>query len=141
MSAHNPIQALIDGLVACDEQPSDERLTELRHALGNKVSRIKQRGRGSIYLFFAGIVVLAIGFVMLLIASAPYHQIVWLTRTGFGVAIAGAVLTILGSIGLLIYRGFGYVWARHDFHDAAFMELSMQVRQLSQQLDALNKKP
>lgn len=139
MPANKSIQALVAGLIAYDEQPSEESLTELRQALGNKVSQMKQRGRGSSYLFAAGISIMATGIVLLMIASAPFHQIVWLTRTGFGFTIVGAVLVIIASIGLLIFRGFGYVWARHDFHDAAIMELSMQIRRLSEQLDAMQK--
>ena len=50
-----------------------------------------------------------------------------------------AILAVVGAIGLFLFRGFGYVWARHDLHDAAIMELSLQVHRLAERLDAQSR--
>jgi hypothetical protein len=139
MSVNNAIRDLIDRLIACDEQPSDECLLEVRQTLEHKVMRMKWKGRISQYIFFAGMVAMALGCAVILVAGDGHQSVTWLVRTGFSVFIAGAVVVVIGAIGLLRFRGFGYVWARHDLHDAALMELSLQVQRLSQRIDASDK--
>jgi len=137
----NNIRDLIEGLVACDEQPSEERMTGLRKSLERKVTKMTQRGRHSQYVFVAAIVLLVLGYVMVAVAAGGRQQIAWLTVTGFSVLIFGAILAVIGAIGLFLFRGFGYVWARHDLHDAAIMELYLQVHRLSERLDAQGRNP
>lgn len=138
MPADN-IRDMIDGLIACDQQPSEERMTEWRQSLERKVTRMKQRGRHSQYVCIAAIVLLALGYLMVAVAAGGRQNIDWLTAAGFSVLMVGAILAIIGAIGLFLYRGFGYVWARHDLHDAAIMELSLQLHRLSERLDGQGK--
>ncbi|MDB5338998.1 MAG: hypothetical protein JWN70_4617 [Planctomycetaceae bacterium] len=139
MPANNTIRDLIDGLVACDEQPSEECLMELRKTLELKVTQMKRNGRGSQSVFFAGIVTMALGYAIVAIAAAGRQSVAWLLMTGFSALIAGAIVVVIGAIGLFLFRGFGYVWARHDLQDAAMLELSLQVQRLSQRIDASEK--
>ena len=60
--------------------------------------------------------------------------------TGFGLVVVGVILAIVGAVGLFLFHGFGYVWARNDLHDAAIMELSLEVQRLAQRIDSANKK-
>ncbi len=138
MSTNSDIRAFIDGLIACDEQPSDDRWTELRKAMENKVVKMRRNGRRSLYVFFAGVVVMMLGFTIILLSDHG-HQFIWLTRTGFGIVLSGAFVVVIGAVGLLRFRGFGYVWAMHDLHDAAILDLSLQVERLSQRFDAAEK--
>jgi hypothetical protein len=59
--------------------------------------------------------------------------------TGIGLVFLGAILAIFGAVGLFLFHGVGYVWARNDLHDAAILELSLQVERLAQRIDAPNK--
>lgn len=139
MPADNKIRDLIDGLVACDEQPNEERMAELRKSLEQTVTKMKQRGRRAQFVCAAAIVLMILGYVIIAIAAGGHQTINWLAKTGFAVLILGAILAVVGAVGLFLFRGFGYVWARHDLHDAAIMELSLQVHRLSERLDALGR--
>jgi hypothetical protein len=141
MPAHDAVRDLIDSLVACDEQPSEEKMTELRQRLEKKVKRMTQGGRRSRYVCIAAAVLMAIGYVAIAIAASARPEVAWLAAAGFSVLIVGAILAVVGCIGLFLFRGFGYVWARHDLQDAAMMELSLQVHRLSERLDKLSGKP
>jgi len=140
MPTNDAVRDLIDSLVACDEPPSEENMAELRKRLGGKVTRMKQRGRWARYVCLAAVVLMFLGYVLLAMAASSRPEIGWLTATGFSALIAGAILVVVGCVGLFRFRGFGYVWARHDFQDAALMELSLQVQRLSERLDELSKK-
>lgn len=140
MTAHDNVRDLLNQLVACDETPSPERMSELHTALEQKVTRMKQRGRYSQFVCIAGIALMILGFAGVLLSARNGQEIRWLTLTGSSLLIAGAVVVVAGCVGLFTFRGFGYVWARHDLHDATLMELSLQVQRLSEQLDALSKR-
>lgn len=139
MSAHENVRDLIDKLVACDAPPSAARMSELHQSLEQKVTRMKQRGRYSQLVFFAGIVLMVLGVVGIFLAAGDGQEIRWLTLTSFSVLIGGAITVVVGCIGLFAFRGFGYAWARHDLHDATLMDLSLQVQRLAERLDALGK--
>jgi hypothetical protein len=145
MAANDSIRNLIDGIVACDEQPSEEQMTELRKSLAGKVATMKRRVRHSRNLCVAGVLLFVIGYVLLLSmvgrAGQPGNpgQPNLVTATGFGLVVVGAILAIFGAVGLFLFHGFGYVWARNDLHDAAIMELSLQVERLAQRIDAPHK--
>lgn len=140
MTTNDAIQDLVDNLVACDEQPSEEKMAELRKCLGQKVTRMKQSGRRSRYVCMTAAILMILGYIIIAIAASSRHEIAWLTVTGISLLISGAFLMIVGCVGLFRFGGFGYVWARHDFQDAAVMELSLQVHRLSERLDELSKK-
>jgi hypothetical protein len=130
---------LIDGLVACDDPPSEARLTELRQTLERKVTRMKRGGRLANYAFFGGIAVIVLGFGVMLLAGETRPPIRWLSMTGFGITALGAATVVAASVALFMFRGFGYVWARHDLQDAALLELSAQVERLSRRVEAVEK--
>jgi hypothetical protein len=145
MAANDSVRQLINGIVACDDQPSEEQMTELRKTLGGKVATMKRRVRHSRNLCVAGVLLFVIGYVLLLSmlgrAGQPGNpgqpSLVW--ATGFGLVVVGAILALVGAVGLFLFHGFGYVWARNDLHDAAILELSLQVERLTQRIDAPNK--
>jgi hypothetical protein len=139
MPGHDPVRELMNGLIACDDQPDEERMMELRKALEHKVLGMKRNGRLAQYVFFAGIAAVALGVALIVVADDGYQGITWLLRTGFAILITGAVTIVSGAIGLFVFRGFGYVWARHDLHDAAILELASQVQRISQRIDASEK--
>jgi hypothetical protein len=140
MAANDSVRHLIDGIVACDEQPSEEQMTELRKTLSGKVATMKRRVRHSRNLCVAGVLLFVFGYVLLLsmFGRQPGNpgQPNLVTATAFGLVVVGAILAILGAVGLFLFHGFGYVWARNDLHDAAIMELSLQVERLAQRIDA-----
>jgi hypothetical protein len=145
MAANDSIKNLIDGIVACDEQPSEEQMTELRKTLAGKVATMKGRVRHSRNLCVAGIVLLVLGYVLLL-SMLGHHgqpgnpgQPSLVGATGIGLVFLGAILAIFGAVGLFLFHGVGYVWARNDLNDAAIMELSLQVERLAQRIDAPQK--
>jgi len=139
MRGNDNIEQMIDQLIASDEQPSEEEMAELRKRLKHKVTHMTRRGRYALYVCLVGGVLMLLGFIAIVIAVNGQQDITWLARVGFGTLIAGAVFTIVGCIGLLVFRGFGFVWARHDFQEAAIAELSLQVERLSEKLDKLSK--
>ncbi len=139
MRGNDNIDQMIDQLIASDEQPSEEEMAELRKRLKQKVTHMTRRGRYALYVCLAGGVLMLLGFIAVVIAANGQHDMTHLTRLGFGTLIAGAVVVIVGCIGLLVFRGFGFVWARHDFQEAALTELSLQVERLSEKLDKLSK--
>ena len=139
MPASNPVHDLISGLIACDEQPTDERLTELRKTLQQKAIKMNRKGRISQYIFVAGMLAMALGFAVILVAVEGHQRDTWLSWAGFSVFLGGALIVVVGAIGLLCFRGFGYACARHDLIDAEIMELSVQVQRLSQKVDEMDK--
>jgi hypothetical protein len=143
MAANESIRNLIDGIVACDEQPNEEQMTELRKTLAEKVVTLKRRVRNSRNLCVAGVLLFVVGYVLLLsmFGRQPGNpgQPNLVTATAFGLVFLGAILALVGAVGLFLFHGFGYVWARNDLHDAAIMELSLQVERLAQRIDAPNK--
>ena len=145
MAANDSVRQLIDGIVACDEQPSEEQMTELRKTLAGKVATMKRRVHHSRSVCVAGVLFLVIGYVLLLsMVGHPAQpgnpgQPNLVTATGFGLVALGGILTVFGAVGLFLFHGFGYVWARNDLNDAAIMELSLQVQRLAQQIEAPNK--
>lgn len=141
MPTNDGVQNLIESLVACDQQPSDEEMTELRKLLEQKVARMKRRGRYSMYVCLAATVLMLLGYVSIMIAVRDRQDITWLARAGFSVVIVGAILAVVRCIGLLLYRGFGYVWARHDFQETAIMELSLNVQRLTERVNEMSKNP
>jgi hypothetical protein len=140
MPTNDGVRNVIEKLVACDEQPSEEQMTELRKRLEQKVTRMKRRGRLSQFVCLAAAVLMLLGYATILIASNEQQDIRWLTVTGFSVLVAGALTAVVGCLGLFLFRGFGYVWARNDFQEAAMMELSLQVERLSERVDELSRK-
>jgi len=74
MAANDSIRNLIDGIVACDEQPSEEQMTELRKTLAGKVATMKHRVRHSRNLCVAGIVLFVIGYVLILSMLGHHNQ-------------------------------------------------------------------
>ncbi|QDT52063.1 hypothetical protein Pan44_00710 [Caulifigura coniformis] len=141
MTANDNVRDLIHKLVASDDPPSEQRMSELHTALEQKVTSMKQRGRYSQLVCVAGIALMILGFAGVLLAARSSQEIRWLTLTSSSILIAGAVVVVAGCVGLFTFRGFGYVWARHDLHDATMMELSLQVQRLSERVDALSKRP
>jgi hypothetical protein len=141
MPTNDAIRNLIDSLIACDEQPSEEHMAELRKRLEQKVTRMKRYGRRALYICFAAAVLMLIGYAALVIAAGSREDVFWLRASGTGVLIAGAILAIVGCVGLFLYRGFGFLWARHDFQEVAITELSLQVERLSERLDKLSRSP
>jgi fatty acid desaturase len=139
MPTNDAVQNLMENLIACDEQPSEEEMTELRQRLEQKVTRMKRRGRHSLYVCLAAAVLMLLGYLSIVISASGRQDVTWLTVPGFSVLIAGAILAIVGCIGLLLFRGFGYVWARHDFQETAIMELSLHVQRLSERVNELSK--
>lgn len=139
MTANDSIRNLIDSILVCDDQPSEEQMTQLRKSLEHKVTTMKHRARFARHSMIAGIVLFALGYAFVAITSGGQQNVAWLTRTGIGILIAGAIVIVAGAVGLFMFRGFGYVWARHDLHDAAVMELSLQVQRLAQQIEAFDK--
>lgn len=139
MPTNDAIRDLVDNLVACDEQPSEEKMAELRKCLGEKVTRMNQRGRRSRYVCITAAILMFFGYIIIAIAASSRHEIAWLTVSGISILITGAILMVVGCVGLFCFRGFGYAWARHDFQDAALMELSLQVHRLSERVDELSK--
>jgi hypothetical protein len=141
MAANDSVRHLIDAIVACDEQPSEEQMTELRKTLEGKVATMKRRVRHSRTLCVAGIVLFVIGYILLFsMLGRPGQpgnpgQPSLATATAFGLVVVGAILAIFGFVGLFLFHGFGYVWARNDLHDAAIMELSLQVQRLADRID------
>ncbi len=131
-------QSLIRRLIACDEQPSGEALKELRQRLGEKMTRMKRRGRSALFVSLAGALLMLLGYITVLIAASNPQEIRWLTTSGFTLLLAGAGVTVLGCVGLLSYRGFGYVWARHEFQETALTELAAQIRQLTDRVEELS---
>jgi hypothetical protein len=143
MAANDSVRQLINGIVACDDQPSEEQMTELRKTLGGKVATMKRRVHHSRNLCVAGVLLFVIGYVLLLsmFGRQPGNpgQPNLVTTIAFSLVVVGAILAIVGAVGLFLFHGFGYVWARNDLHDAAIMELSLQVERLTQRIDAPNK--
>ena len=139
MPANDHVRDLIEKLVACDEPPSNQRLTEMHKTLEQKVAGMKRRGRYSRFVCLAGIGLMILGFAGMLLAGVDRQEIRWLMLTGFSIVMAGAIAVVAGCVGLFAFRGFGYVWARHDLHDATLMELSLQVQRLSERVDALDR--
>jgi hypothetical protein len=145
MAANDSVRQLINGIVACDDQPSEEQMTELRKTLEGKVATMKRRVRHSRNLCAAGVLLFVIGYVLVLStfghAGQPGNpgQPTVVAATAFCLVVVGAILAIVGAVGLFLFHGFGYVWARNDLHDAAIMELSLQVERLAQRIDAPNK--
>lgn len=146
MAANDSVRHLIDGIIACDEQPSEEKMTELRKTLEGKVATMKRRVRRSRNLCAAGVLLFVIGYVLVLStlghAGQPGNpgQPTVVAATAIGLLVVGAILAIVGAVGLFLFHGFGYVWARNDLQDAAIMELSLEVQRLAQRIDAANKK-
>jgi hypothetical protein len=146
MAANDSVRHLIDGMIACDEQPSEEQMTELRKTLAGKVATMKRRVRHSRNLCAAGVLLFVIGYVLLLSTlghpAQPGNpgQPNFVTVTAIGLIVVGAILAILGAVVLFLFHGFGYVWARNDLQDAALMELSLEVQRLAQRIDAANEK-
>lgn len=134
----NHARELVDRLVACDEQPSEAEMTQLRKGLQQKVIRMKQKGRRALYCCLAAGLVMGLGFCLILLANSGHQEITWLAKTGFITTVAGAVLVFVGCVGLLRYRGFGYVWAQHDYQEAAILELSLQMERVFEKLDKLS---
>ena len=141
MATNEPIQDLMQRLIACDEQPSDRELSNLRQQLQQKVVRMKVRSRYSAYAFLAGVAVALLGVGLIMLAADGPQDIRWLTLTGFCVVVTGAIVQVAACVGLLLNRGFGFVWAQNDLQEAALMELSMRVQQLSDRVDALSTTP
>lgn len=139
MSNDKMMRDLIGGLIACDDQPPAECLTELRESLGRKVAGMKTKGRYAGRVLMAGLAGAALGLALILAANSPFQGALWLLRAGFCVLIAGVVVFFIGAMSRASSLGIGYVWARHDLHDAAIMELSLQVQRLTQRIDALEK--
>ena len=121
-------------------------MTESRKTLEGKVATMKRQVRCSRNLCAAGVLLFVIGYVLVLStlghASQPGNsgQPTVVAATAFGLVVVGAILAIVGAVGLFLFHGFGYVWARNDLHDAAIMELSLEVQRLAQLIDAANKK-
>lgn len=138
MHGNDSIERMIDQMIASDEQPSEKLMAEMRKRLQHKVVQMKRRGHYALYLCLVAVVVMLLGFVVIVIAVNGQQDLTWLARLGFGTVIIGAVLALFGCLGLLMFRGFGFVWARHDFQEAAISELSLQVERLSEQLDKLS---
>ena len=145
MAANDSVRNLIDGIVACDEQPSEEQMTELRKTLAGKVATMKRRVHHSRTVCVAGVLFLVIGYVLLFsMLGRPGQpgnpgQPTFLAATGFIFMWLGTILALFGAIGLFLFHGFGYVWARNDLHDATIMELSVQVQRLAQRIDTLKE--
>jgi hypothetical protein len=145
MAANDSVRHLIADIVACDEQPSEEQMSELRKTLAGKVGTMKRRVRHSRNLCVAGVLLFVIGYVFLLSMFGRAGQLgnpgqpSLVTTIAFGLVVVGAILAIVGAVGLFLFHGFGYVWARNDLHDAAIMELSVQIQRLAQRMDAPNK--
>jgi hypothetical protein len=145
MAANDSVRQLINSIVACDEQPSEEQMTELRKSLEGKVATMKGRVRRSRNLCVAGVLLFVIGYVLVLStlgrAGQPGNpgQPTVVAATALGLVVVGAILAILGAVGLFLFHGLGYVWARNDMQDAAIMELSHQVQRLAERIDAPHK--
>ena len=147
MAANDSVRNLIDSIVACDEQPSEEQMTELRKTLAGKVATMKRRVHHSRTVCVAGVLCFVVGYVLLL--STVGHpaqpgnpgQPTLVAATGFILVAVGAIFTVFGAVGLFLFHGLGYVWARNDLNDAAIMELSLQVQRLAQRMEAPNKNP
>jgi hypothetical protein len=139
MAATESARDLIDRIFACDEQPSEERLTELRKSLAAKVARLIRRARYSRAAAIAGLFLLLAGSVPISLGSPDNPRLGWLTLSAQIAEAIGVMLIIGGCVGLVLSRGFAYIWARDDLHDAAIMELSAQVQRLAQQIDTLKK--
>jgi hypothetical protein len=141
MAANDSVRHLIDGLIACDEQPSEEQMSELRKTLAAKVGAMMRRVRYSRTVCVVGILLFVVGrFFPMTPNPVNPGQPTFLAATGFILMWLGTILALFGAIGLFLFHGFGYVWARNDMQDAALMELTLQVQRLSQQIDAANKK-
>jgi hypothetical protein len=129
MAGNDSVRDLIDKIVACDDQPSEAQMTELCKSLAGKVATMKHRARHSRIALLVGLILFVGGCVPILLWGPGHQLFAWLTVTGFCVAAVGAV-------GLFLFHGFGYVVAQNDLHDAAIMELSLQVRRLAERIDA-----
>lgn len=140
MPADKSARSMIDELVTLDDQPTEEQMAMFRKNLEQKVIVMKHRTKRSQYILIGGFVLFAAGYSLVAIAARGQQDIHWLTVTGFGALIAGALVAVGGAIGLFINHGFGYVWTRQDLHDASLMELSLQVQRLSQQIEARDAK-
>ncbi len=133
------VRDLIDKIVACDDQPSEAQMTELRKSLAGKVATMKQRARHSRIALLAGLISFFAGCVPILLGSPGHRFLAWLTVAGFSLAGAGAILVVVGAVGLFLFHGFGYVVTQNDLHDAAIMELSLQVQRLAERIDVLKQ--
>jgi hypothetical protein len=140
MPADKSTRSVIDDLVTLDQQPTEEQMAMFRRNLGDKVTAMKRGARRSRYFLIGGFVLFAIGYALVAVAARGQQNIQWLTATGISIVVVGALVAVGGAVGLLINRGFGYVWARQDLHDAGLMELSLQVQRLSQQIERRNEK-
>ena len=140
MRENNDVDQMIDQLIAADGQPSEEEMSELRKRLRQKVVQMTHRGRYAVYVCLGGASLMLLGYVAVVIAASGSQDNTWWAQLGFGTLVAGAVVVIGGCVGLLAFRGFGFVWARHDFQEAAIAELSLQVERLSEKLDKLSER-
>ena len=140
MAANESVRDLIEGIVVWDEQPSEKRMAEVRQSLAAKVATMKRRARLSRNACVLGALMFLVGCEISVLLNNSIHQdLAWLPAASSGVVIVGAILVAVGAVGLVIFQGFGYVWARDDLHDAALMELSLQVQRLAQRMDAREK--
>lgn len=140
MPNNKAIRDMIDSLIACDDQPNEARLGELRKALEHKVGDMKKKGQSMQRVMKSGLALMLFGVVLSLIAYDFVPNATWLLKTGIGVVVAGWGVVMIGAIIRARYLGLDYVWARHDLHDAVIMDLSMQVQKLSQRVDEFDQK-
>jgi hypothetical protein len=139
MSSPDAARNLIDRIIACDDQPQPAELSELRGRLRSKVLRMKGRGHFALLVCLLAAIVIAVGVALVGFAVSAPHEIRWLTWTGFGFVVVGAILEVAACVGLLVYRGFGFVWARNDYQETAILDLTLQVQRLAEQVEALSK--
>jgi hypothetical protein len=135
--AANDVRNLIDSLIACDEQPSEEQMSGLRTSLEQRITTMKARSRYALLVGGSGVLLCVAGYAMVARAAGGRLNSAWVETLGVGSLIVGAVLVVVGAMGRLLGGGFGYVWARQDLHDAALVELAVQVDRLAKRIDAL----
>jgi hypothetical protein len=134
----NDVRNLIDSLIACDGQPSEEQMSRLRRGIEQRITTMKARSRYALLIAGAGVLLCVAGYAMVALAASGHLNGAWLEALGTGGLIVGAVLMVVGAIGRLLGGGgFGYVWARQDLHDAALLDLSVRVDRLAERIDAL----
>jgi hypothetical protein len=137
MADYDSVRQLIDRIVAAADPPSEETMSQVRRSLQEKVTSMKNRGRRSRAVFMIALAVLGLGFLLAFVGDSRNADS--LTTAGVVLAIVGGITAIVGAIGMVLNQGFGYVWARNDLHDAAIMELSVKLDELSRKLDALGE--
>ena len=140
MPNNNTIRDMIDSLIACDDQPSEARLGEVRKALEQKVGNMKKKGDMMQRFIVIGLALMLLGIATCLVAYHFFSDADWLWRLGFSLLGGGWGTVVISAIIRARYHGLDYVWARDDLHEAAMMDLSLQVQQLAQRIDALDKK-